>query len=229
MNFDIWVSIFENPDNLTTQKQPERSKASEEEILSTKRINRNTASFEKYMKNGSDLSYPRFIEEVEAMSGRLGMDPNVLLTVFAFESGIDHSRKNPTSSAAGLIQLMDYTAKEYGVTTEELRKMNPIEQLKYVERYYSRWAKISRKDNLYSNPVNVYAAVAAPGFLRYSDEKVIYKKGSSSANANPGWDVNQDGQIQKGELLQTLKSNKASKGFLPKNRNVIMKAPKLKP
>lgn len=220
-------TIFENPNSEIAKQKPIEQKDNSNEVLSRTKITRNTSIFEKYMKNGSDLSSPGFIEAVEAMSERIGADPNVVLAVFAFESGIDHTRKNPTSSATGFIQIMDYVAFEFGITTKELREMTALEQLKYVERYFVRWSKITGIDNLYQNPVNVYTAVAAPGFLKYENDKVIYRKDDSSAKANPGWDANGDGEIQKGETFQAVKTNKASGGFLPNNRSVGMQAPKI--
>jgi Transglycosylase SLT domain len=220
-------SIFDKPGDEKNRPNRVETVTPTESTQMSKKINRTTKAFEKYMNNGSDLSYPGFIEEVEAMSARLKMDPNVLLSVFAFESGIRHDAKNPTSTASGLIQLMDFTAKEYGITTSELRKMNPLEQLKIVERYYTRWAKISGVENVYSIPENVYAAVAAPASLKYPLNRPVYKKGTENYSANPAWDADKDGVITKGEFLKAIMSNKSSKGFLPNNRDVGMQAPEI--
>jgi hypothetical protein len=222
------ATIYDKPGEENIKPKPVETVSPDGTQPIATKIDRTTKAFDTYMKNGSDLSYPGFIEEVEAMSARLGMDPNVLLSVFAFESGIDHTRKNPTSTATGLIQLMDYTAKEYGVTTQQLKEMTPLEQLKIVERYYTRWAKISKVEGVYSIPENVYAAVAAPASLRYPLDRPVYRKGGQNYAANPAWDVDKDGNITKGEFLRAIMNNRSSKGFLPKNRGVTMQAPNIK-
>ena len=71
------------------------------------------------------------------ISQRLGIKPEWLDAVIDFESGWDPSKRNPNSSATGLIQFMDDTAKSLGVTTEELQGMSTDEQLKFVEKYMS--------------------------------------------------------------------------------------------
>ncbi|MVA23220.1 transglycosylase SLT domain-containing protein [Agrobacterium vitis] len=46
---------------------------------------------------------------------RHGVDPNALMQIASVESGFDPNAKNPNSSAGGLFQFIDGTAKQYGL------------------------------------------------------------------------------------------------------------------
>jgi hypothetical protein len=60
-----------------------------------------------------------------------------LCNLINFESAktFSPSVKNPTSSASGLIQFMETTAKGLGTTTSALRSMTFQQQLVYVDKY----------------------------------------------------------------------------------------------
>ena len=46
---------------------------------------------------------------------RYGVDPDALVRIAEIESGLDPSARNPNSSAKGLFQFIDTTAREYGL------------------------------------------------------------------------------------------------------------------
>lgn len=51
-------------------------------------------------------------------AARYGVDPNALLVVAQLESGGNPNAKNPNSSAGGLFQFIDSTARAYGLTNK---------------------------------------------------------------------------------------------------------------
>ena len=75
------------------------------------------------------------------MCNRLGVDAENLAKVIQTESGWDPSAVNGTSNAQGLIQLINSTANNIGLTDEEwenFHNLSRLEQLPTVERFYSR-------------------------------------------------------------------------------------------
>jgi hypothetical protein len=181
---------------------------------STTSVDRNTSGYKRYAnKKNSALATPGFTEGVEAMSKRLGMNPNTVLAVMAFETSgtMNSSIKNPTSSASGLIQFMDSTAKELGTSTAQLRAMSPTDQLNYVEKYFKNKGGKNRKG---WQDWEIYAAVAAPAYISKGKDAVAYTQGSEAYKKNKIWDVNKDGKIQAGEFIEAVKSSSNSKGFM---------------
>lgn len=141
----------------------------------------------------------QFISEVVAVSSRLAINPNWLFFTMYRESSFDPSAKNPGSSATGLIQFMDTTARNLGTTTAAIRGMSPIEQLKYVEQYYKPY-----KGKMKSF-FDLYLATFYPAALGKSHS---YKMGSNAAAqrrialANKPYDLNKDKTITVGEIAR---------------------------
>ena len=77
-----------------------------------------------------------FINELEAVSTRLNINPNWLLAVMYKESRLNPQAVNKTGGATGLIQFMPNTAQGLGTSTADLYNMTNVEQLKYVEKYF---------------------------------------------------------------------------------------------
>ena len=77
-----------------------------------------------------------FINELEAVSTRLSIDPNWILAVMYKESRLNPQAVNKTGGATGLIQFMPNTAKGLGTSTADLYNMTNVEQLKFVEKYF---------------------------------------------------------------------------------------------
>jgi hypothetical protein len=98
-------------------------------------------------KTGTDVSVtfdnlPQdFLNAVNEMCGRLNTKSDWVLAVMNFETGgtFAADKRNPSSGATGLIQFMPSDAPgDVGKTTSELANMTRIEQLKYVEIYFSK-------------------------------------------------------------------------------------------
>lgn len=132
---------------------------------------------------------------IQEVAGRLGIDPNHLASVISFETGgtFSPSKKNPNSSATGLIQFMKGSGgtkgKYYGMTRDQFSSLSFSEQMKYVERYFKeRGFKKGRKYTV----GDVYGAVTGYG----------YKRGTKAYEQNKVWDSNGDGVIEKGEMVK---------------------------
>lgn len=52
---------------------------------------------------------------IRGAAGRYGVDPNVLLAIGQIESGLNPNAQNSNSSAGGLFQFIDSTARQYGL------------------------------------------------------------------------------------------------------------------
>jgi hypothetical protein len=137
---------------------------------------------------------PGFFPKLEQVASRLGTKVEWLLNVMMMESTLNPHKKNPKSTATGLIQFMAKTARALGTSTEALRGMTAVQQLDWVEKYFKPF-----KGKLTSQAA-VYAAVGS-GKVG-SDDRVAFRAGSKEYNANKAWDVNGDGKITQGEFGQ---------------------------
>lgn len=142
-----------------------------------------------------------FLSEVNAMAKRLGTRPEYLLGVMSFESGgsFSSSARNPVSGATGLIQFLPSTAEGLGTTTAALSRMTPVEQLRYVERYFQPFQ--GRLNTL----EGVYTAVLS-GSPRPNTDDVLFRQGTVAYTQNSGLDFNRDGQITSGEATSAVAS-----------------------
>jgi hypothetical protein len=136
---------------------------------------------------------PAFLDKVKLISTKLGINPSFLMMAMFKETGgtFSPSIKNPTSSATGLIQFMEATAKRLGTTTAKLRAMSALDQLDFVYKYF-----LPFKGRLKSFP-DVYLAIFYPAGIGKSDSwrfpNWVYK-------ANRGIDLNKDGILTIGDF-----------------------------
>jgi hypothetical protein len=146
-----------------------------------------------------------FIEKVKDICNDLnqefnaGLTPENLMYVIGKESAFTFSPKvrNPNSSATGLIQFMETTAKSLGTSTFELAKMTQTQQLEYVYKYFRNILKFDKYKKL--NTVDkVYSAIFFPLLLTkdYSYQLPLW-----ASKANPIFDTNKDGKITKEEFI----------------------------
>lgn len=125
-------------------------------------------------------------------------DANWLMACMAFETGRKFSAnvRNPRSTATGLIQFMEATAKELGTTTAKLAAMKTIDQINYVYRYFSQ--KIKERGPIRSLE-DCYMAILWPAAVGKASEYPLFIKGSSSYAVNAGLDRNKDSKVTKAE------------------------------
>uniref|UniRef100_A0AAU8KU48 Lysozyme-like domain protein n=2 Tax=unclassified bacterial viruses TaxID=12333 RepID=A0AAU8KU48_9VIRU len=142
---------------------------------------------------------PEKAASIARVAKNIGVNPNDLAAVISFETGgtFSPSKRNPKSSATGLIQFMAGSGgtkgKYYGMTRDQFGALSFDEQMKYVEKYFLDRSSRFRAGNEAKNTTgDVYGAVTGYG----------YKKGSREYELNKVWDSNKNGIIEKGEMVQ---------------------------
>lgn len=153
-----------------------------------------------------------FYEKVIDISKKIVCNPNDLMALMHSETnGAMRPNKwhEGGSRAVGLIQFTDIAAKDLNTSLEQLEKMNPIEQLDYVEKFLikSKNRKFSSSKQLDAG--TLYALVYLPALAdkdvlarRNNDPNDYYKK-------NKILDYNNDGEITKNDLANQLKRHHA--------------------
>jgi hypothetical protein len=156
-------------------------------------ISARTTDNEKVNKVLSEDS--AFASEVMRVSEKFMIDPADLLKVMLFETAgtLSPSKKNTQkdSTATGLIQFTEPTAKDLGTSTAALSRMSRAEQMKYVEKYFDMRDLPPGSDlgAIYAHVLYPKEAKRADGILiRASLDPKAYK-------GNKGLDVNKDGII----------------------------------
>jgi hypothetical protein len=147
-----------------------------------------------------------FIGKVQSVSNDLGINPNDLLRVIEFETNNTWSPSvqpinkdgEKLSSATGLIQFLESTAKGLGTTTEALSRMSRVEQMDYVARYLAPY-----KGRI-KNFGDIYMAVHWPAGIGKDESYVMYRSGSKEYNANKSLDTNGDGTVTRGETIASV-------------------------
>lgn len=173
-------------------------------------IDRASVGFKKWAKQIQAAGGEAFIKAVEETSARLGIDPNKLMNVMAFESKLNPAIKNANSSASGLIQFMDSTAAALGTTTQKLRSMSAIDQLAYVEKYFAQFKKMADTQEAVYTAVLAGKPVSDPNAVLFRNAK---GKAGAAYRANSALDVDKSGTITAAEAAaQTYKQGFLSGG-----------------
>ena len=138
---------------------------------------------------------PDFKAKVEKIAQALGVKSSDLMAIMKQESGVNPAIYNKAGSGAvGLIQFMPDTARRLGTTTEELAKMDGVQQLDYVYKYF----KMTGVGN--GTLGDLYMAVFMPKYVGYPEETVLGQNGAAGFSGkvyaqNAGLDRNRDGTI----------------------------------
>ena len=141
------------------------------------------------------LADEQFMSEVQRVADKHGISVADLLSVMKAENDtFDPARKNPNSSATGLIQFMDKTAKWLGTSTTELAGMSRAKQMGWVDKYFD---KVGLPHG--ASKGQIYAAVFKPAALKHKDF-VMYSQGSAEYEANKGLDTSGKGSITLADL-----------------------------
>ena len=143
---------------------------------------------------------PKFRAGVIDMAKRLKLNPDWLMGVMQFESGIDPHKKNYAGSGAtGLIQFMPDTARGLGTSTGALGQMSATQQLPFVEKYFKNKAPHIK------NMRDMYMSVLYPAAMGKGAEHTLFsadsksRLGKISYKQNAGLDTNKDGRVTAGE------------------------------
>jgi len=156
-------------------------------------VDRTSKGFDKWGAALEKAGGEAFIRGIAGIAKRLKVDPSWLLNVIAFESEFNPKARNPHSSARGLIQFMNPTARRMGFrTSNEITKLSALDQLPLVEQYLKPFAgKIKNQGAL-------YATIAAGRLPNAND--VLFRGGSEEYEANKIWDANKDRIITATEI-----------------------------
>jgi len=151
-------------------------------------------------------------EGCEAMKWSLS-GPSNLMACMAFESDetFSPSVKSPLSSATGLIQFMDATAKSLGTTTAELARMTPEQQLRWVFKYFDQYSRLKSPNMRLSD---IYMAILMPKYIGHPEDTIIIID-PKQYRVNSGLDTNKDARITKREAAAKVEQ-KLEKGFTDK-------------
>lgn len=152
---------------------------------------------------------PDFKKKLEKVAQQLGTTSNALLAVMKQESGVNPAAQNKQGGASGLIQFMPDTARLLGTTTDEIRKMDGVQQLDYVYKYY----KMTGVGD--GSVGDLYLATFMPKFIGYPDHFVLGQLGGGKVpgtnlssdlvyKQNKGLDRNGDGKITIGDIKQSV-------------------------
>lgn len=148
-----------------------------------------------------------FRVKVREIADRLSMDPNWLMAVMGFETGYTFSpaARNPGSTATGLIQFIESTARSLGTSTAQLARMTAVRQLDYVEDYFRPYNGRIR------NLGDAYLAVLWPVAVGRPDSYVMWERDSGPYQReyadNSGLDVNHNGVITRGEAVASINTS----------------------
>ena len=151
--------------------------------------------------------HPEFLPELRDVAARIETRPEWLLNVIASESSFIPSVRNrlPRQTASGLLQIIEDTAAGLGTTTAAIRRMNAVEQLRLIEKFFTPFrGKLNSLGDVY---LAVFRGVVVAGG---PDTVVAPLDGSRKERRiyylNRGLDVNRNGRITKGELATTALS-----------------------
>ena len=187
----MFMALTAHAQEVTQQSQRSRLLARTEARAREARLN-----FERLIAN-----YPEFLPELQRVAARLETRPEWLLNVMACESSFVASARNPLpgQTASGLLQIIGQTAVVLGTTTAAIRRMNPIEQLQIVEKYFAPF-----KGHL-NSLADVYLAVFRGLIVNGGTETVVAPLNNSNKerqaySLNKGLDLDGDRRITKEEL-----------------------------
>lgn len=142
---------------------------------------------------------PEFLNKTVAIARDLGANPNHLMAIMQFESGLKADEVNRFSGATGLIQFMPSTARGLGTSTSALLAMSEIQQLDYVRKYLMPYrGKLNALGDF-------YCSVLWPACVGSSGNYVLFRIGTIQYRQNDGFDRNGDGIITKAEITQLVK------------------------
>ena len=156
-----------------------------------------------------------FIEKVKEICKDLGLEPDFLMATIDAECGFNHKAVNQYTQASGLIQFMPLTAKDLGTTIQAIQGMTALEQLDYVKKYFKSHGSLVQK---ISEPAESYLIVFYPYAVGKDDDYVLGSQVSPYkvaliARQNAIYDLNKDGKITKGEIMEYMRKNKYKEAY----------------
>ena len=177
---------------------------------STKSVSILKKYFNENAELGKELELYKLLSEKNYQSE---VKANDLLNVINVETNFTYSTnaQNPKSNAIGLIQFTKEGTDDKGdfkwigkggqidrnkVYIEDIKTMNPIQQLELVDRYFDQM----HVKNGYEHPSLTVAVGKKAQGKGMTD--VLYHKGSREWGQNPNWRVNGTGPITRESILK---------------------------
>lgn len=166
---------------------------------------------------GAKMS-PALRDRCRVFASDFGTHPDWLPACMAFETMESFSPSirpmrngKRLSSAVGLIQFLEGTAKQLGTTTAALAAMTAEAQFDYVWRYFRDTVRMR-------GPIrsleDCYMAIHWPAAVGKASDSTMYVRGSDAYAANAGLDLDGDHLITKAEAGSLVRA-KLVKGRLP--------------
>lgn len=180
----------------------------------------NTGTYEEVGQGGTGAwrRDAAFISGVNDIARDWNTSARDILGMMHAESGIDPQARNSNGGATGLIQFMPDTARALGTTTDALYRMNRVQQLPWVRRYFTM-ARLPQN----ATAGQLYATVFLPAYNRRPNNFVVARKGAANdagANRSGSWysgnkglDLNRSGTITVGELGQRVSQKRQEIGL----------------
>lgn len=142
---------------------------------------------------------PRLLRAMVAATGG-SYPPDELAALIDIESDWDTAARNPRTNAAGLIQIMPFHLKRWGIRVDDVTAMTWQEQMRLINRYWKESNALGR----WRFPGDSYIVVAGSSGLGKPDSHVVYKVGSAGWRDNPAWREGKDGPVTSGSLRKLL-------------------------
>ncbi len=149
-----------------------------------------------------------FVKTAQAIAPGEAKAPSWLAAIVDFESARTWSpkKRNTTSGATGLIQIIPSTARGLGTTTDALAAMSFAEQLNWVFKYFQHIGVVGKIHSLQ----DMYMAVFTPRGVGQPASMVLYSAGQPGYDQNPGLDVGGKGTITVGDVARVIESHLAA-------------------
>jgi hypothetical protein len=147
----------------------------------------------------------QFYQQLQSVAAAVGANPADMLAVMLNESGTNPQQKsfannNGVPVAVGLIQFTQASANDLGTSQQALLGMTDVQQLAYVQKYYSN----CNGGGTYPSTGSLYLATFAPAFLKNGNDAdtVIFSKATSGQyySQNTGLDHGNKGYITVGDM-----------------------------
>jgi hypothetical protein len=193
------MMLIASPSQCSAQELEEQSQLIRSSARTKARARGVRLNFERLLNQ-----HPEFLTELQQVAARIETRPEWLLNVIASESSFIPSVRNrlPRQTASGLLQIIESTAAGLGTTTAAIRRMNAVEQLRLIEKFFTPFrGKLNSLGDVYLAVFRGFIMAGGP------DTVVAPLDGSRKERRvyylNRGLDVDRNGRITKGELATT--------------------------
>ena len=168
-----------------------------------------------------------FLSAVQALSSKMGAKPVELLALMMFESA--HTMSPSITNSLGYTGLIQFgnsaceTMSKYyktTITTAMLRQMSRVQQMQWVDKYFSYWMKTKNvKPPL--TLAQMYILVALPGYVNApANETLAGPNGPNERiwRANPGWRI---GGGKSNDVITRESIGNAPRKLIPKVEGLL--------